>query len=125
MSDETTEEGFTEPAAGEAAAKERKGKKAMGFLEHLEELRWTLIKCAITFGIFVTIIAYQLERASTVLTWPLDRVKPDFPTVLRTMQRAGDHQRMLTASGVPASDARLPIAPLRSRPAAGGPRARP
>ena len=36
-------------------------------------------------------------------------VKPDFATVLRAMQRAGDHQRMLAASGVPASDARLPI----------------
>jgi hypothetical protein len=37
------------------------------------------------------------------------QVKPDFATVLRAMQRAGDHQRMLAASGVPASDARLPI----------------
>ncbi len=77
MSDETDEE-FTETESAEALA-ERKRKKAMGFLDHLEELRWTLIKCAITFAIFVTIIAYQLERASMVLTWPLERVKPDFP----------------------------------------------
>ena len=33
-------------------------RKSMGFFEHLEELRWTLIKCAVVFGVFVTIIAY-------------------------------------------------------------------
>jgi hypothetical protein len=37
------------------------------------------------------------------------QVKPDLATVLRAMQRAGDHQRMLASSGVPASDVRLPI----------------
>jgi len=53
--------------------------KPMGFLDHLEELRWTLIKCTVVFAIFVTIIAYQLDDASTLLNWPLDRVRPDFP----------------------------------------------
>jgi sec-independent protein translocase protein TatC len=55
------------------------GGKPMGFLGHLEELRWTLIKCAVVFGIFVTVIAYQLERATEVLNWPLQQVQGDFP----------------------------------------------
>ncbi|WP_415910338.1 twin-arginine translocase subunit TatC [Oleiharenicola sp. Vm1] len=53
--------------------------KPMGFLDHLEELRWTLIKCAIVFAIFVTAIAYRLDDASTLLNWPLEKVRPEFP----------------------------------------------
>lgn len=51
----------------------------MGFLGHLEELRWTLIKCAVVFAIVVTIIAYQLEDAATLLNWPLEQVLSGFP----------------------------------------------
>jgi sec-independent protein translocase protein TatC len=51
----------------------------MGFLGHLEELRWTLIKSAVVFGIFVTVIAYQLDRATEVLNWPLHQVQAEFP----------------------------------------------
>jgi sec-independent protein translocase protein TatC len=57
------------------------GGKPMGFLDHLEELRWTLIKCAIVFAIFVTLIAYRLDDASTLLNAPLDKVRPEFPHV--------------------------------------------
>lgn len=57
------------------------GGKPMGFLDHLEELRWTLLKCAIVFAIFVTVIAYRLDDASTLLNWPLDKVRPEFPHV--------------------------------------------
>jgi sec-independent protein translocase protein TatC len=53
--------------------------KPMGFLDHLEDLRWTLIKCAVVFAIFVTIIAYRLDDASTLLDWPLEQVMVDFP----------------------------------------------
>lgn len=53
--------------------------KPMGFLDHLEDLRWTLIKCAVVFAVFVTIIAYRLEDASTLLNWPLEQVMKDFP----------------------------------------------
>lgn len=58
---------------------EKTGGKAMGFLGHLEELRWTLIKCAIVFAIFVTVIAYQLNLATEVLNWPLQQVQAEFP----------------------------------------------
>jgi sec-independent protein translocase protein TatC len=57
------------------------GGKPMGFLDHLEDLRWTLIKCAIVFALFVTVIAYRMEDASTLLMWPLDQVRPEFPQV--------------------------------------------
>ncbi len=55
--------------------------KAMGFLEHLEDLRWTLIKCAVVFGIFVTIIAYQLDLASHLLIRPLQLVQAEYPNL--------------------------------------------
>lgn len=55
------------------------GGKPMGFLGHLEELRWTLIKCAVVFAIFVTVIAYRLEDASTLLNWPLQQIQSEYP----------------------------------------------
>lgn len=58
---------------------EKPAGKAMGFLGHLEELRWTLIKCAVVFAIFVTVIAYQLEMATEILNWPLHQVQAEFP----------------------------------------------
>jgi sec-independent protein translocase protein TatC len=56
-------------------------RKPMGFFDHLEELRWTLIKCAIVFGVFVTLIAYQLDTAQHVLLRPLERVQVEFPAL--------------------------------------------
>lgn len=67
--DDTDEAGAT--PAGKA--------KAMGFWGHLEELRWTLIKCAVVFGVFVTIIAYQIDRFAHILNWPLDQARADYP----------------------------------------------
>lgn len=61
-------------AAGGPAAR-----KPMGFLDHLEELRWTLIKCAIVFALVVAGIAYYLRDFSFVLNWPLDQVRADYP----------------------------------------------
>ena len=66
-------------ASGSGEPSPAKSGKPMGFLDHLEELRGTLIKCAAVFAIFVTIIAYQLEDASTLLNWPLEQVMKDFP----------------------------------------------
>ena len=47
-----------------------------------------------------------LASTSSAGDW---QVRPEFQNVLRAMQRAGDHQRMLASSGVPASDPRLAI----------------
>jgi sec-independent protein translocase protein TatC len=57
------------------------GGKPMGFLGHLEELRWTLIKCAIVFAIFVALIAYNLEGASHLLNQPLEKVQAEYPAL--------------------------------------------
>ena len=51
----------------------------MGFFGHLEELRWTLIKCAVVFGVFVTIIAYYIDSAAHLLNWPLDQARAAYP----------------------------------------------
>jgi sec-independent protein translocase protein TatC len=51
----------------------------MGFLDHLEDLRWTLIKSAIVFGLFVTLVAYWVDDFSHVLSWPLEKVRVDYP----------------------------------------------
>ncbi len=51
----------------------------MGFLGHLEELRGTLIKCAVVFAVFVTIIAYRLEDATLLLNAPLREVQAQYP----------------------------------------------
>ena len=54
-------------------------RKAMGFLDHLEDLRWTLIKCTVAFGVFVTLIGVYLKEFYAVLIWPLEVVRADFP----------------------------------------------
>ncbi|RXK55172.1 twin-arginine translocase subunit TatC [Oleiharenicola lentus] len=55
------------------------GGKPMGFLGHLEELRVTLIKCAVVFAIFVTIIAYNLDSAAHLLNLPLEQIQAEYP----------------------------------------------
>jgi sec-independent protein translocase protein TatC len=55
------------------------GRKTMGFLGHLEELRWTLIKSAVAFGLFVTVIAYYVDDFGAILSRPLAQVKAEHP----------------------------------------------
>ncbi len=78
MSEQPPVDEYDEAGHGTTVAAPAAG-KAMGFLDHLEDLRWTLIKCAVVFAIFVTIIAYQLEEAATLLDWPLEKTLVDFP----------------------------------------------
>lgn len=65
--------------ADHGAPEEGAGKKAMGFLDHLEELRGTLLKCAVVFALFVTLIAYWVDDFATMLVWPLETVKASHP----------------------------------------------
>lgn len=51
------------------------GEKPMGFLDHLEELRWTLVKCAIAFAVAAGAIAFFLKEFNDVLLWPLHFVQ--------------------------------------------------
>ena len=55
------------------------GGKPMGFLDHLEDLRWTLIKSVIAFGFFVSLIAYFLQESAWVLKWPLLQAAKSYP----------------------------------------------
>jgi len=61
------------------------GGKPMGFLEHLEDLRWTLIKCAVVFAVFVTVIAYGMTEAAFVLNWPLEHVRAEYPKLANNL----------------------------------------
>lgn len=51
--------------------------KPMGFLEHLDELRGTLVKCAITFIVFASLIGIFLKESNDVLMWPLNYVRSE------------------------------------------------
>jgi sec-independent protein translocase protein TatC len=55
------------------------GAKPMGFFDHLEELRWTLVKCAIVFTLAATSVAYFLKEFNDVLLWPLRHVQEERP----------------------------------------------
>ncbi len=71
---------FDESAEAEEGAAPATGRrKAMGFFEHLEDLRLTLIKCVVTFGLFVTLIAYWIDDFATVLNWPLQQARAAYP----------------------------------------------
>ena len=45
--------------------------KKMGFLDHLEELRWTIMKPLAVFFITFIIVMANIKRVSTLLMWPL------------------------------------------------------
>ena len=53
--------------------------KAMGFLDHLEDLRWTLVKSAIAFMAFAVLIGVFLQQFNEALLWPLNTVKAEYP----------------------------------------------
>lgn len=55
--------------------------KPMGFFDHLEEMRWMLIKCAIVFAIFAVLIGYFLKEFNDVLMWPINTVQPEYPDI--------------------------------------------
>lgn len=44
----------------------------MGFLDHLEELRWTLVKCLGVFVLASVAIGVFLARFATLLRWPYE-----------------------------------------------------
>jgi sec-independent protein translocase protein TatC len=53
--------------------------KPMGFFDHLEELRWTLVKCAVVYVAFAAVIGFYLKEFNHLLMWPLDQVRADRP----------------------------------------------
>jgi sec-independent protein translocase protein TatC len=56
--------------------------KPMGFLDHLEELRWTLVKCVAVFIVMASLIAYFIGQFNDVLMWPLHHVQAENPKLI-------------------------------------------
>ena len=52
--------------------------KPMAFFDHLEELRWTLVKSAIAFTVCAVLVGVFLKEFNHVLMWPLDSVRKDY-----------------------------------------------
>lgn len=73
----TDELDVVEPDDAEAMIDPRE--KPMGFLDHLEELRWTLVKCAVAFALAAGLIGYFLRDFSDALLWPLHHVQAENP----------------------------------------------
>jgi len=56
--------------------------RPMSFLEHLEELRWVLVKSALAFVAAASVIGIFLKQSSEVLQWPLNSVREDYPNFI-------------------------------------------
>jgi sec-independent protein translocase protein TatC len=56
--------------------------KPMGFFDHLEDLRWTVIKCLVTFVIFAGLIGFFLREFNDVVLWPLRHVQSTMPNLV-------------------------------------------
>jgi sec-independent protein translocase protein TatC len=52
---------------------EKNDANSMGFLDHLEELRWTIGKSLIVFAIIFVVMAVFLKDIAQILNWPLNR----------------------------------------------------
>ena len=57
----------------------------MGFWEHLEELRGTIIKSLVVFVIAATLVGIFCTECFDVLLWPLKTVAKDYPQVDMTL----------------------------------------
>jgi len=53
--------------------------KTMGFFEHIEELRWTLLKSASVYLVFAILIGVFMKEFNDVLLWPLHYARAHNP----------------------------------------------
>ncbi len=56
--------------------------KPMGFWGHLEELRWTLIKCALAFTVFAVAIGIFMTEFNQFLMWPFYKATAEYPKLM-------------------------------------------
>jgi sec-independent protein translocase protein TatC len=66
----------------EAVGATGKTEKAMGFWDHLEELRGTLVKSVFVFLIFAGAIAFYVPEFNALIMSPLDAIKAQYPNVV-------------------------------------------
>lgn len=67
----------TDTSAEDVAPRE----KPMGFFDHLEELRWTLIKSVVVYVTFAVLIGTFLKEFNDVLLWPFNHVRSSNPSL--------------------------------------------
>jgi sec-independent protein translocase protein TatC len=58
---------------------QEEGGPVKSFLEHLEDLRWVLIKSLVGLGVAVLICLIAGNVVVTILKWPLHRAKISYP----------------------------------------------
>jgi len=56
--------------------------RPMGFFEHLEDLRWTLVKCAVVFAVFTALIGIFMRQFNDAILWPLHSVQAADPKLV-------------------------------------------
>jgi sec-independent protein translocase protein TatC len=75
-----------ESPAGTASEKEEEeGGPVKSFLEHLEDLRWVLIKSLVALGVAFIICLVAGNQVIKVLTWPLSRARISYPSNKRVV----------------------------------------
>lgn len=77
MSDSENNPDTPTDASDAAAPRE----KPMGFWDHLEELRGTIIKSVVVFIVFATLIGIYMQEFNDVLMMPLMKIKAAYPAV--------------------------------------------
>jgi sec-independent protein translocase protein TatC len=63
----------------EQSEPEDEGGPVKSFIEHLEDLRWVLIKSAVTMGVAMLLCLVAANYVVTILKWPLERAKISYP----------------------------------------------
>ena len=60
---------------------ESEDEKVMGFFDHLEEMRWTLVKCAIAIMVTALLVGVFVKRFNNLLMLPLLQLKEKYPDI--------------------------------------------
>lgn len=55
-----------------ASDEDAAGEEEMTFLEHLEDLRWTIMKSVIALGLSAIIVGFGITAFANLLNWPLE-----------------------------------------------------
>jgi sec-independent protein translocase protein TatC len=83
---------------------EEEGGPIKSFLEHLEDLRWVLIKSLVALGVAFIVCLIAGDQVVKVLTWPLSRARISYPrdrqvvTFLWRTNRLGVYQEPLSGT---------------------------
>jgi sec-independent protein translocase protein TatC len=78
-----------EPEFHPDATDEPRGEGVKPFVEHLEDLRWMLVKMLVALSVTVVLCFFLARPLLAVIKWPLERIGQDPETFLRTLQVAG------------------------------------